>query len=399
MATLADRLDLIAPSPTLALDAKAKALKASGADIVNFSSGEPDFNTPDHICEAAVKAIRDGFTRYTPADGIAELKEAVARKLKNDNGLDYKPGQIVISNGGKHSLYNIFLTLFKPGDEVIVPAPFWVSYPPMLLLAGAKPVLAPTRPENGYALTAEDLARAVTPRTRGLILNSPSNPTGMAYGPAQLEGLAGLALKHDLWVVSDDIYEKIVFDDFRFHNLPMLRPELAERTVIAHGLSKTYAMTGWRVGFMAGPEKVAQGVAKIQSQTTSNPSAVSQKAGVAALEGPQDEVERMRGSFARRRELVLRLLADIPGISCLRPQGAFYVFPDVSAYLGKKRGGRVLGDVEALADYLLEEAGTAIVPGSGFGDGRTLRISYAVSESDLERGLKRVKTALLKLEH
>jgi len=396
MASFADRLDLLAPSPTLALDAKAKALLASGADIVNFGIGEPDFDTPGHIREAGIKAIRDGFTRYTPADGLMELKEAVARKFKRDNGLDYKPDQIVISNGGKHSIYNIFLALFQPGDEVIVPVPAWVSYEPMLLLCGATPVPAPTRAENGYTLTAGELA--ITPRTRGLIINSPSNPTGMAYGPERLGELADLALKHDLWVISDDIYEKIIFDDFKFHNLPMLRPELAERTVIAHGLSKTYAMTGWRVGFMAGPEIVARGVAKIQSQTTSNPCSISQKAGVAALDGPQDEVERMRVSFARRRDLVLRLLADIPGLSCPRPQGAFYVFPDVSAFLGKKWGGQVLADSGALADYLLEEAGAATMPGSVFGDGRTLRISYAASEADIERGLGRVKEALLKLE-
>jgi aspartate aminotransferase len=397
MSSLADRLALIAPSPTLVLDAKTKALRASGVDIVNFGTGEPDFDTPEHIREAGVKAIRDGFTRYTPSDGLMELKEAVARKLKLDNGLDYKTDQIVISSGGKHTLYNIFLALFQPGDEVVVPIPSWVSYPPMLSLCGAKPVLAPTRAENGYTLTAEELTRAITPRTRGLIINSPSNPTGTAYGPEQLEELADLALKHDLWIISDDIYEKITFDDFKFHNLPMLRPEMAERTVIAHGLSKTYAMTGWRVGFLAGPEKVARGAAKIQSQTTSNPCSISQKAGVAALNGPQDEVERMRLSFSRRRDLVLGLLAGIPGLSCPRPQGAFYVFPDCSVYLGKKYGGRVLADSEALAGYLLEEAGVAIVPGASFGSGQNLRISYAVSESDIERGLGRVKEALLKL--
>ncbi|MDR3037987.1 MAG: pyridoxal phosphate-dependent aminotransferase [Candidatus Adiutrix sp.] len=397
MTSFADRLALISPSPTLALDAKAKALKSSGLDIVNFGIGEPDFDTPDHIREAAVKAIRDGFTRYTPADGTLELKEAVVRKFKRDNGLDYQPDQIVISSGGKHTLYNIFLALFQPGDEVIVPVPAWVSYQPMLLLAGARPVPAPTRAENGYTLTAEALAEAITPRTRGLIINSPSNPTGMAYGPDRLRELADLVVKHDLWVVSDDIYEKIVFDDFKFHNLPMLRPELAERTVIAHGVSKTYAMTGWRIGFLAGPEKVARGVAKIQSQTTSNPCSISQKAAVAALDGPQDEVARMTASFARRRDLVLELLAGIPGLAVPRPQGAFYVFPDVSAYLGKKWGRRAPADVDALAGYLLEEAGAAIVPGSGFGDGRTLRLSYAVSEADIERGLGRVRAALLKL--
>jgi len=397
MTSYADRLNQIAPSPTLALDAKAKALKAAGADLVNFGIGEPDFDTPAHIREAAIKAIRDGFTRYTPADGLLELKEAVARKFKLDNGLDYAPDQVVISNGGKHTLYNVFLALFQPGDEVIVPVPAWVSYQPMIWLCGARPVPAPTKAENGYTLTAEELAGSITPRTRGLILNSPSNPTGLAYGPEQLEELADLVLKHDLWVVSDDIYEKIIFDGFKFHNLPMLRPELAEQTVIAHGLSKTYAMTGWRVGFLAGPKKVAQGVAKIQSQTTSNPCSISQKAGLAALDGPQDEVERMRASFARRRDLVMSLLAGIPGLPCPRPQGAFYVFPNVSAYLGKKHGGRTLADSEALADYLLEEAGAALIPGSAFGEAETLRLSYAVSEADIERGLGRVKEALLKL--
>jgi aspartate aminotransferase len=398
MRSLAERLELFAPSPTLALDARAKALKASGRDIVNFGIGEPDFDTPLSIREAAVRAIGEGFTRYTPVDGIGELKEAICGKFKTDNGLDYKPDQIVVSNGGKHSLFNIFLALFQPGDEVIVPTPAWVSYPPMLLLAGAQPVLVPTRAEDGYTLNPEKMEAALTPRTRGLIINSPSNPTGMAYGPDRLKELAELAARHDLWVISDDIYEKIVFDGFQFNNIPMLRPDLAENTVIAHGFSKTYAMTGWRLGYMAGPARVARAVAKIQSQSTSNPCSISQKAGVAALTGPQDEVTSMAASFARRRELVLKLLADIPGLTCPRPQGAFYVFPNVAAYLGKKNGAQTLTTTDELAAYLLEAAGAAIVPGTGFGDDQTVRLSYAVSEADIERGLTRVKEALLKLD-
>ncbi len=397
MFQLASRLDLIAPSPTLALNAKAQALKASGLDVISFGVGEPDFDTPDHIREAAVKAIRDGFTRYTAADGTLELKEAVCEKFRRDNGLNYQPSQIVVSNGGKHTLFNIMMCLFQGGDEVILPTPAWVSYEPMILLTGARPVTVKTKPENGYTITPEELEAAITPRTRGILINSPSNPTGLAYGPERLKELAALILKHKLWVISDDIYEKIVFDDFQFQNLPMLEPALYDQTVIAHGLAKTYAMTGWRIGFLAGPEKVARSAAKIQSQTTANPSSISQKAAVAALNGPQDTVGVMVESFQRRRDLVLKLLAEIPGLTCPRPQGAFYVFPDVSAYYGRKNGDKIIGGSDDLAEYLLDKAGAAIVPGRGFGDDNTLRISYAVSDEQLTRGLGRVKEALSNL--
>ncbi|MDR1043522.1 MAG: pyridoxal phosphate-dependent aminotransferase [Candidatus Adiutrix sp.] len=398
MRNLASRLDLIAPSPTLALDAKAKALKAAGRDVISFGVGEPDFDTPEHIREAGVKAIRDGFTRYTPVDGLAELKEAVCEKFRRDNGLEYSPSQIVVSNGGKHSLYNIMLCLFQPGDEVIVPTPAWVSYGPLVTLAGAAPVLVKTTAESGYALTAAQLEAALSPRTRGLIINSPSNPTGLAYGPERLKELAALILKHQLWVVSDDIYEKIIFDDLQFCNLPMIEPALRGQTVIAHGVSKTYAMTGWRVGFLAGPEKVARSASKIQSQTTSNPCSISQKAALAALNGPQDTVAAMARAFQRRRDLLLKILAEIPGVSCVRPQGAFYAFPDFSAYFGKRAGETLIQGAEALADYLLDKAGAALAPGGGFGDGRSLRISYAVSDENLARGLTRVKAALADLK-
>ncbi|MGL4209747.1 MAG: pyridoxal phosphate-dependent aminotransferase, partial [Candidatus Adiutrix sp.] len=333
MRPLAPRVDLIAPSPTLALDAKAKAMQAQGHDIVNFGIGEPDFETPAHIKEAAIAAINDGFTRYTPADGTIELKEAVCQKFKRDNGLDYNPAQIVISNGGKHSLFNAFLALFSAGDEVIIPAPYWVSYPPLVTLAGAKAVIAETTAKNDYLLTPETLEKAITPNTKALIINSPSNPTGMAYTQRALEALAPIILKHNLWLISDDIYEKIMFDGQQFVNMPMVVPELGPQTIIINGLSKTYAMTGWRIGFMAAPEKVARAAAKIQSQTTSNPSSISQKAAVAALSGPQEDVKTMVASFARRRDLVLSLLAELPKVTCPKPSGSFYVFPDVSAYL------------------------------------------------------------------
>lgn len=398
MRQYAQRLDLIASSPTLALDTKAKALIAAGHDIVNFGIGEPDFETPDHIKEAAIKAIGDGFTKYTPADGIMELKEAVCKKMKRDNGLDYKPSQVVISNGGKHSLYNIFMALFQPGDEVIIPTPAWVSYEPQIILTGAVPIMVKTSFANGYTITPEELEAAITPKTKGLLINSPSNPTGMAYTVERLKELAQVIKKHDFWVISDDIYEKIIFDDFKFANLPMVDPSLYDRTVIAHGWSKTYAMTGWRAGFLCAPEKIARGAAKFQSQTTSNPCSITQKAALAALNGPQDTVTEMVKHFQRRRDLVIKLLADIPGLTCPRPHGAFYVFPDMSAYYGKKSDKALISGSESLADYLLEKAGAAIAPGLGFGDDNTLRLSYAVSDADIERGLKRVKEALLELK-
>ncbi len=393
---LAPRLSLIAPSPTLALDSKAKALQAQGLDIVNFGIGEPDFETPEHIKEAAIKAIKDGFTRYTAADGILELKEAVCEKFYRDNGLEYKPSQIVVSNGGKHTLYNLMMALFSPGDEVIVPSPYWVSYPPQILLTGAKPVIVKTLAEDNYCLTPALLEAAITPQTRGIIINSPSNPTGAAYSLENLQKLGEILLKHKIWIISDDIYEKVIFDDFKFYNLPMVLPDLYEQTVIAHGLAKTYAMTGWRIGFLAGPEKLARGVAKFQSHTTSNPCSISQKAAVAALRGPQETVGAMVESFQRRRDLVVGLLNEMPGLSCPTPQGAFYVFPDVSRCFGKK-GHKIIENSADLADYLLEEAQVAISPGLAFGEDRAMRLSYATSDENIKRGLARMKEALGRL--
>jgi aspartate aminotransferase len=369
-------------------------MKAAGQDVINLGVGEPDFQTPEHIKEAAIKAIRDGFTRYTPSEGILELREAVCRKLREDNGLDYGPDQVVISNGGKHSLYNVMQTLFGPGDQVIIPSPYWVTYPALVCLSGAEAKIVPTRAEDGYLLAPEALREACGPRTKGLIVNSPSNPTGMVYDRKKLLALAETALELGLWIISDDIYEKLVYDGASFCNPVMALPELKERAVICHGVSKTYSMTGWRIGYTAGPKPVAQAMAKLQSQMTSNPCSIAQKAALAALDGPQDCVREMRGTFAKRRLMILGLLESIPGFSCPKPQGAFYVFPDISGLLGRSFSGIGLSGSDDLASLLLEKCKVATVPGSGFGQNQALRLSYASSEEEIARGLKRINDFL-----
>ncbi|MEW6265977.1 MAG: pyridoxal phosphate-dependent aminotransferase [Thermodesulfobacteriota bacterium] len=395
---LAKRISEVAPSPTLSLDAKTKALKASGQDIVNFGVGEPDFDTPEHIKAAAIKAIEDNFTRYTDSGGIPELKAAVAAKFKRDNNLDYAPEQIVISCGGKHALYNLAQALFAEGDEVIIPAPYWVSYPSIVILAGARPVIVPTSEKNGFKMTREDLKRAVNSKTKAVILNSPSNPTGSVYTRAELEALAEVVLEHDLLVISDDIYEKIIYDGLEFVNLANLGPELKARTIIAHGVAKTYAMTGWRIGYLAGPKEVAAAVNKLQSQSTSNPCSIAQKAALAALTGPEDSVTTMRAAFDERRKYLVETLNGMEGVSCLRPGGAFYVFPKVSACYGRKAGNRTITGSNDLADHLLEEAGIAVVPGAAFGDDQCLRLSYAISLADNKKGLSRLAAGLASLK-
>jgi aspartate aminotransferase len=390
MPKLSNRASLIKPSSTLALNAQVKAMRAQGVEIINLSVGEPDFQTPDHIKEAAVKAIRDGFTRYTPSEGIIELREAVAKTLLEDLGLAYEPSQIVVSNGGKHALYNIAQCLFETGDEVVIPSPAWVTYPDLILLSGATPVPAPTYKEDGYALRPDVLSAVLTPKTRGLILNSPSNPTGMVYSRESLAALAGIIEANDLWVISDDIYEKLVYDQTPFVNMAMAVPELKDRVVIAHGVSKTYSMTGWRIGYLAGPEPLAKAAAKIQSQMTSNRNSVAQKAALAALEGPQECVADMRATFDRRRRLVMDLLKKIPGVDCPEPKGAFYVFPDISAHFGRTLGGAAIESSDNLASVLLKECRVATVPGSGFGEPRSIRLSYAAHEDELRQGLERL---------
>ena len=341
--------------------------------------------------------MEENFTRYTPAGGILELKEAVAAKFKRDNDLDYAPEQIVINCGGKHTLYNLGQVLFQEGDEVIIPAPYWVSYPPIVLLTGAQPVIVVTREVNDFKMTAEELKSAVTPRTRAVILNSPSNPTGSVYSREELEALGRVVLEHDLAVITDDIYEKVIYDGRKFCNVANLSPELKERTIIAHGLAKTYAMTGWRIGFMAGPKEVAAAVTKVQSQSTSNPCSIAQKAGLAALNGPEDSVAVMLSAFDERRKYVVAALNGMEGVKCFMPGGSFYVFPNVAAYYGKKAGDKTISGSSDLCDYLLDEGRIAVVPGAAFGEDACVRLSYAVSLEENKKGLNRMAEALAKL--
>ena len=391
---LAERVFRIRPSLTTVVDTKAKAMRKAGVDVVSFGAGEPDFDTPEHIKEAAIRAIKEGFTKYTPVGGVDELKEAIQARLQEDLGLSYQLNEVVVSCGGKHSLYNIAQVLWEPGDEVIVPAPYWVSYPPMILLAGATPVVLPTREENGFKATPEELAAVVTPRTRAVILNSPSNPTGSVYSREELKALGRIILEKDLTVVSDDIYNKIVFDGRSFVNLAMLGEDYKARTLIVNGVSKTYAMTGWRIGYAAGPREVIGAISKIQSHSTSNPTAIAQQAAVAALVGPQEFVQQMRLEFERRRTCLAERLGALPEVRTVLPEGAFYIFPNFSAYYQKKFGGKTIKDSLELADYLLEEAQIAVVPGVAFGEDQCLRFSYATSPALIEKGMDRLEKAL-----
>ena len=394
---LARRIRQIPPSATLALNAKANQLKAQGVDIVNFGVGEPDFDTPDNIREAAIRAIREGFTRYTPVGGTPELKAAIANRFQADYGLTYKPSEILVSCGGKHSLYNLFQVLFDQGDEVIIPAPFWVSYVPIAMLAEATPVVVPTREANGFNLTAAELKASLTPRTKALVLNSPSNPTGGVYTEAELAALGEVALEAGLYILSDDIYDKIMFDGAKFVNMAMLSPELKARTFVFNGVSKAYAMTGWRIGYLAGPEAAIKAADTLQSQSTSNPNSIAQKAAVEALSGPQDSVATMLAEFAWRRDDIYRRVLDIPGVTTVKPGGAFYIFPNFSAYYDKLAVAPGQSRSGALAAYLLEEAQVAAVPGGEFGEDNCLRFSYATSRERIATGLSRIKAALEKL--
>jgi aspartate aminotransferase len=391
---LAERVSLIKPSLTSVVDTQAKALKKAGVDVISFGAGEPDFDTPEPIKEAAIRAIKEGFTKYTPVGGIDELKEAIQTRFREDLGLNYQLNEVVVSGGGKHSLYNIAQVLWGPGDEIIVPAPYWVSYPAMIVLAGATPVILPTREENGFKATPEAVASVVTPRTRAVILNSPSNPTGSVYNREELEALGRIILEKDLTVVSDDIYDKIIFDGRSFVNLAMLGEDYKARTLIVNGVSKTYAMTGWRIGYTAGPREVIAAINKIQSHSTSNPTSIAQKAAVAALGGPQEFVQQMRLEFDRRRTYIAERLAALPEVRTALPEGAFYIFPNFSAYYQKKIGGKTIKDSLELADYLLEQAQIAVVPGVAFGEDQCLRFSYATSLALIEKGMDRLGKAL-----
>lgn len=390
---LSERAKKIKPSPTLAMDAKAKAMKAQGVDVVNFGVGEPDYDTPDHIKEAAIKAIREGFTKYTPVGGIDELKDAVIDKFKTDNGLEYVREEILVSCGAKHSLYNIAQALFGPGDEVIIPAPYWVSYPDQVLLNDGIPVIVATSESDNFMIRPEAFEAAITKKTKALILNSPSNPTGLAYDRKTLEAIARIAVKHNIMIVSDEIYEKLVYDGTEHISIASLGKEIRDLTIVVNGLSKSHAMTGWRMGYAAGPKDVIKAMTNIQSQSTSNPTSISQKAAVAALRGPQDFIGTMRAEFDRRRSYLVDRLNAIDGVRCLKPNGAFYAFPDVSALYGKKAGDRTINSSLDFALYLLEEAQVALVHGEAFGDDRYIRLSYATSMENIEKGVERIRAA------
>ena len=394
MAFLADHLKRIKPSPTIAVTDKARQLKAAGRNVIGLGAGEPDFDTPDHIKEAAIRAIKEGrASKYTAVDGIPELKAAVSQKFKRENGLDYKPSQIIIGVGGKHVLYNAFMATMNPGDEVIIPAPYWVSYPDMVLLAGGKPVEVVSGMDKGFKITPEALERAITPKTKWFLLNSPSNPTGAAYTRAELRALADVLLKHPhVHVMNDDMYEHLVYDAFEFTTPAQVEPELYSRTLTINGVSKAYCMTGWRIGYAGGPEPLIKAMAMLQSQSTTNPAAVSQWAAVAALSGPQDFIPKHNKVFQERRDLVVSMLNQAKGIKCPMPEGAFYVYPSCAGTMGKTTPtGKTLANDEDFVGELLEAEGVAVVHGSAFGLGPAFRISYATKTEDLEDACRRIQ--------
>ncbi|HPH67628.1 MAG TPA: pyridoxal phosphate-dependent aminotransferase [Kofleriaceae bacterium] len=395
---IASRLDPIKPSITLAVTAKAAKLKAAGVDVVSFGAGEPDFDTPDHIKAAAQDSLGKMVGKYTEVGGILPLRTAIADELSRVHNTAIKPEQVLVSNGAKHSLYNLFMALLDPGDEVLIPAPYWVSYPDMVMLAGGRPVILPTTADDNFAVTAQAVADACSSRTRAIVLNNPSNPTGAVYTRTQLEALAKVVVEKDLLVISDDIYRQLVYGTAQYVSIASLSPEVAKRTIFVDGVSKTYAMTGWRIGYTAGPQPLIAAMAKIQGQSTSNPTHISQIATLAALTGPQDCVETMRKAFDERRLAMVKLLRAIPGVTCAEPQGAFYAFPDLSAFIGKKSPeGAVLDDDVQLCDWLVEVGQVAVVPGSGFGAPGHVRLSYACSMANIEKGLARLRDALAKL--
>lgn len=397
MAQLSDRLNRLAPSATLAMSQKSGEMKAQGIDVINMSVGEPDFNTPEHIKAAAKKAIDDNYSRYSPVPGYMDLREAIVAKLKNENGLDYSVNEVLVSNGAKQSVCNTVMALVNDGDEVIIPAPYWVSYPQMVKLAGGVPVIVDTGFAQNFKMTPGQLEAAITPKTKMLILCSPSNPTGSVYSETELEKLAEVIKRHDdLYVIADEIYEHINY--IGKHNSIARFPGMKERTIVVNGVSKAYAMTGWRIGFIAAPEWIVKGCNKLQGQYTSGPCSVSQKAAVAAYTASQECVEEMRKAFERRRDLIVNLIKDIPGLEVNEPEGAFYVFPKCSSFFGKSDGSRTINNSTDFALYLLEVGHVATVAGDAFGDAECFRISYATSDDNIREAMSRVKAALAKLK-
>ena len=391
MALLSQAMGRIAPSPTVAMAGRARELQQAGRDVIALAAGEPDFDTPAHVREAAKRAIDEGKTRYTAVDGIPELKRAVAAKFARENGLEYRPEEISVGTGGKQVLFNALVTTLDPGDEVVIPAPYWVSYPDIVRLAGATPVIVPTTAEGGWLLGPEALEQAITPRTKWLILNSPSNPTGAVYDAGALGALADVLERHpQVWVLTDDIYEHLVFEG-SFATIASVAPALKQRTLTLNGASKAYAMTGWRIGYGAGPKPLIDAMRMLQSQSTTNPCSISQWAAVAALEGPQDFLAEALAAFRRRRDLVVASLAAAPGLACATPAGAFYVYPEIAPLIGRaSRGGRRITDDTVFAEALLDEAGVAVVQGSAFGASPAFRVSYATDDASLRSACERI---------
>lgn len=393
----ANRINQIKPSPTMAMAAKAKEMAAKGVDITDFGLGEPDFNSPDVALQAGIQAIQTGYTKYTPPSGSDELKDAIIQKLKTENHLDYGKKEIIVSCGAKHTLYNIAQVLYEKGDEVIIPAPYWVSYPDQVLLNDATPVIVETREEDRFLMTADQLKKALTSRTKAVILNYPSNPTGSSYTAKDLEAFAPLLANAPAWIVSDEIYEKFLYDDAVHTSIASLSQELKRKTIVVNGVSKAYSMTGWRIGYAAGPKEVIEAMGTVQSQSTSNPASISQKAAAAALRGGASFIQTMVTEFDQRRTYVTERLNRIPGIRCPKPAGSFYVFPNVKGVIGKGYKQLKINSSADLASYLLEEGGVSTIPGEAFGAAGYLRLSYAVSKEVLTRGLDKVEKAIQKL--
>lgn len=399
MSFLANNLSNVKPSPTIAISMKAAELKAAGNDIISLGMGEPDYDTPDNIKEAAIAAIKKGETKYTAVDGTPALKKAIIAKFKRENNLEYKPSEIIVGVGAKQVIYNALMATLNKDDEVIIPAPYWVSYPDMVLLAGGTPVIVDSTAENNFKILPQDLEKKITPKTKWLILNSPSNPTGACYSASELKALAEVLLKHpQVHILADDIYEHLIFDGLKFATIAEVEPQLKSRTLIVNGVSKAYAMTGWRIGYGAGEEKLIKAMAMIQSQSTSSPSSISQAASVEALNGPQDYIAKGKKVFETRRDLVVKMLNEIDGIDCNQPNGAFYVFPSCKKLMGKKTpNGKIINNDSDFSTYLLEDSLVAVVPGSAFGAEGFFRISYAASEEFLSDAMNRISNSCKKL--
>lgn len=392
--TLSKKAQAVKPSSTLAITAKAKELRAKGIDVVGFGAGEPDFNTPENVCDVAIEAIKDGFTKYTPASGTNELKEAICKKFKEFNGLDYTPEQIVISNGGKHSLSNVFDAILNPGDEVIIPAPYWLSYPEMVKLSDGVPVFVTGEKGNGYKVTARQIEAVVTNKTKALVINTPCNPTGMVYNEEELRAIADIVVKHDIYVVADEMYEYLIYGEEKHVSIASFNEEIYKRTITCSGLSKSYAMTGWRVGYTGSSKEIAKLMGSIQSHATSNPNSIAQKAAVEALNGPQETVGTMKEEFDKRRKYMYEHISKMPYVSILEPKGAFYVFVDTSEALEREYKGEKLETTTRLAEILLEDYSVAVVPCNDFGFPKHIRLSYAISMEQIEKGLERMETFL-----